>query len=78
MKERLQQMALEISERYSGTEIICDHQVLKTFNIFKDLVVYFDLFHEGKHELALEILTKIKLVPLNMHDLDICVQNFKK
>lgn len=71
-------MALEISERYSGSEFVCDPQILKTFNIFKDLVVYFDLFHEGKHELALEILSKIKLVPLTMHDLDHCVQNFKK
>lgn len=78
IKERLQQMAMELNDRYTGSEIICDAQVMKSFNIFKDLVVYFDLYHENKQELALEILAKTKLVPLSMNDLELCIQNFKK
>lgn len=78
MKERLQQLALELSERYYGSEISCDQKVLKTFNIFKDLVVFFNLYHENKHEMALEILAKTKLVPLSLNELDICLNNFKK
>jgi nuclear pore complex protein Nup93 len=78
IKERLQQMALDLSDRYIGTEVICDGQIMKTFNIFKDLLVYFDLYHENKQELAIEILAKTKLVPLSMNDLEMCVQNFKK
>ena len=78
MKERLQQLALELSDRYNGTEINCDPQVLKTFKIFKDLVVFFNFYHENKHEMALEILSKTKLVPLSINELDVCVNNFKK
>ena len=78
MKERLQQLALELSDRYYGSEINCDPHVVKTFNIFKDLVVFFNLYHENKHEMALEILTKTKLVPLSLNELDVCVNNFKK
>lgn len=78
MKERLQQLTMEISERYRSIEINCDPQILKTFNVFKSLMAFFDCYHSAKHEDALEILGQTKLVPLSMNDLEICVQNFKK
>lgn len=78
MKERLQSLTIEVSERYRSTEITCDPQVLKTFNIFKSLMAFFECYHENQHEQALEILGQMKLIPLSMSDLDICVQNFKK
>jgi hypothetical protein len=78
MKERLQMLTLEVSERYRSTEINCDPQVLKTFNVFKSLMAFFECYHEKKHDEALEILGQTKLVPLSMADLDVCVQNFKK
>lgn len=78
MKERLQMLILEVSERYRATEINCDPQVMKTFNVFKSLMAFFECYHEKKHEEALEILGQTKLVPLTMSDLDVCVQNFKK
>lgn len=78
MKERLQMLTMEVSERYRSTEVNCDPQILKTFNVFKSLMAFFECYHEKKHEEALEILGKTKLVPLSMSDLDVCVQNFKK
>lgn len=78
MKERLKTITLEISDRYRSMEINCDPHVLKTFNVFKNLMAFFECYHEQKHEEALEILGQTKLVPLSMNDLDICVQNFKK
>jgi nuclear pore complex protein Nup93 len=78
MKERLQQLTVEISERYRSMEINCDPQILKTFNVFKSLMAFFECYHDSKHEEALEILGQTKLVPLSMNDLDVCVQNFKK
>lgn len=78
MKERLQIIALEVNERYRTKDISCDQQVMKTFNILKSLMEFFQYYHENKHEEALDILAQTKLVPLNMNDLDICVQNFKK
>jgi nuclear pore complex protein Nup93 len=78
MKERLQALTAEVSERYRSSEITCDPQVMKTFNVFKSLMAFFECYHENKHEEALEILAQTKLVPLSMNDLDVCVQNFKK
>lgn len=78
MKDRLQTITLEINERYRSLEVNCDPQVMKTFNVFKSLMAFFECYHENKHEEALEILGQTKLIPLNMSDLDVCVQNFKK
>lgn len=78
MKERLQMITMEVSERYRSMEINCDPQVLKTFNVFKSLMAFFERYHEKKYDEALEILGQTKLVPLSMTDLDVCVQNFKK
>ncbi|KAG5670116.1 hypothetical protein PVAND_000399 [Polypedilum vanderplanki] len=78
VKERLQQITMEVNERYRSKEISCDPQVLKTFNILRNLMDFFQCYHDNKHEDALEILAQTKLVPLSMNDLDVCVQNFKK
>jgi nuclear pore complex protein Nup93 len=78
IKERLQILTNEVSERYRATEVTCDPQVLKTFSIFRSLMTFFECYHESKHEEALEILNQTKLIPLSMNDLDVCVQNFKK
>jgi nuclear pore complex protein Nup93 len=78
MKERLLHLVMEVSERYRSTELNCDPQILKTFNVFKSLMAFFECYHDKKHEEALEILGQTKLVPLSMSDLDVCVQNFKK
>ncbi|CAG9807920.1 unnamed protein product [Chironomus riparius] len=78
MKERLQTISLEISERYRSKEITCDPQIMKTFNTLKILMQFFQHYHDNKHEEALEILAQTKLVPLHMKDVDVCVQNFKK
>lgn len=78
MKERVQMITMEVSDRYRAREIFCDQQVMKTFNILKSLMDFFQCYHDNQHEEALEVLAKMKLVPLNMSELDICVQNFKK
>lgn len=61
-----------------GVNINCDPQIISTFTTLKDLVTFFDCYHEKKYELALETLGKAKLVPLSINDLEICVHNFKR
>lgn len=78
MKERLQHLTVEISDRYQSMNVTVDPQVQKTFNIFKSLTAFFQCYHDNNHEEALDILGQTKLIPLSMSDLDICVQNFKK
>lgn len=69
---------MEISERYRSKDIVCDPQVLKSFNTLKILLQFFQCYYDGKHEDALQVLAQTKLVPLSMNDVDMCVQNFKK
>lgn len=78
MRERTYMKALEFSERYADAELLCDSNIRATFFTLRDLVKFFDEYHEQKFQLALETLNKLKLVPLNMNDLELCVNNFKR
>lgn len=78
LRERLQLKAIEFSNRYAGTDLNCDAKVWATFITLRDLVKFFDEYHEKKYQLALETLATTKLVPLNMADLETCVNNFKR
>jgi nuclear pore complex protein Nup93 len=78
LRERLQIKSNEITQRMRGDDIHCDAQTYTTFNILKNLVLFFDFFNDNQHQAALEILESIKLVPLTMAELESCVQNFRR
>lgn len=78
LRERLYVKALEFSERYADAELHCDSNVRATFSALRDLVKFFDEYHEQKYQLALETLSQLRLVPLNVNELEICVNNFKR
>lgn len=78
MRDRLYTKAVEFSKRYADTELHCDTNIRATFFTLRDLVVFFDAYHEQKYELALETLNKLNLVPLNVNELEKCVNNFKR
>lgn len=78
MRERLYVRALEFTERFADAEHHCDSNVRATFSTLRDLVKFFDEYHEQKYQLALETLSQLKLVPLSVKDLEICVNNFKR
>lgn len=76
LRERLQIIANEFTDRYDGIQ--CDVQTISTFTTLRNLVLFFDQYHEKDYQLALETLSITKLVPLGMNDLDSCVHNFKR
>lgn len=78
LRDRLHTKAIEFSERYADTEIHCDSNVRVTFFTLRDLVKFFDEYHEQKYQLALETLSQLKLVPLSMNNMELCVNNFKR
>lgn len=78
LRERLHMMTVEIFQRYAGENLMCDSETLSTFTTLRDLLEFFDMYHEKKFQLALEKLAKTKLVPLSVDDMDICLQNFKR
>lgn len=78
LRERLFTKSIEYSKRYADTELHCDSNIRATFFTLRDLVVFFDAYHEQKFDMALETLNKLNLVPLNVNDLEKCVNNFKR
>ena len=78
LRERLYLKALEFTERYADVELHCDSNIRATFFALRDLVKFFDEYHEQKYQLALETLGQLKLVPLSTNELEICVNNFKR
>lgn len=78
LRERLAVMACDFSERLRGNRIECEPQTIATFNLLNQLVNFFDYYHEKKYQLGLEVLAQTKLVPLNVSELDECINNFKR
>ncbi|XP_050082898.1 nuclear pore complex protein Nup93-1-like [Anopheles aquasalis] len=78
LRDRVQRMANEFGGRYTGAEKNCDSQTWSTFTLLKELATFFDYYHGKNYQSAMEILERIKLVPLRMADLDATVHNFKR
>ncbi|XP_053681356.1 nuclear pore complex protein Nup93-1-like [Anopheles nili] len=78
LRERVQRMANDFTVRYTGAEKNCDPQTWATFSLLKELAAFFDCYHGKNHQSAMDILERIKLVPLRMSDLDAAVNNFKR
>ncbi|XP_055914053.1 nuclear pore complex protein Nup93-1-like [Eupeodes corollae] len=78
LRERLQVLASDFSDRLRGNKIECEPQIIATFNLLNELVQFFDFYHEKKYHLALEVLANTKLVPMSMNDLEDSINNFKR
>lgn len=77
LRERLQLKAHELANRYNSYDINCEAQIINTFNLLRDLATFFDQYHDNNFMYATEVLEKIKLVPLNMSQIEACVNTFK-
>lgn len=78
LRERVEVLAKELFERYSGDDFKCDVKTITTFTLLCELLRFFDQYHEKKFQLAMETLSHTKLIPLTVADLDACVQRFKE
>lgn len=76
-RERLQILAEELAFRYVGDSFKCSRQIYTTFYILKDLLNFFDHYHNGQYVLALEAIQKLQIIPLSMNEVDEKVSNFK-
>lgn len=77
LRDRLQIKAQELSVRYTSEELTANSKLIKTFNLLRQLGNFFDQYYENNHQLALEILEKLNIIPLNMAQLEDSINNFK-
>lgn len=79
LRDRLHATAVAISQRYAGTDQQhCDAQTMSTFVMLRRLVTFFDQYHGGEHQAALQTLGGLQLVPLRLADMELCVHTFKR
>lgn len=78
LRERLQRKSEELGERYSREGYRCSGEVATSFRILRILVEFFDYYHTKQFTLALKVIIDSRLVPLQLSDLQECVNSFKK
>ncbi|OAF69990.1 nucleoporin [Intoshia linei] len=57
-------VATLVAERYKSNGYHIDDDIICTFYFILDLMTFFDTYNEGKYTNALEIIKRIKLIPL--------------
>ncbi|KAK7873073.1 hypothetical protein R5R35_000357 [Gryllus longicercus] len=78
VRARLQELAASVSARYEGQHISCSSQTSSAFFTLRDLLVFFDQYNAGEHQLALETISRAKLIPLSMAEMEERVGNFRR
>lgn len=76
-RDRLQRQAVDIAKRYRANGHSAGSENTSAFFLLLDLMTFFDLFHAKKYDEALDIVTKIKIVPLSQGEIDLMVSNFR-
>lgn len=70
LRSRLQLMANEISLRYQGIAIQVPAELIAGFYTLRDLMVFFDQFHNEQYQTALRTIADSKLLPLQVKEVD--------
>ena len=77
-REKVEQIALTLAERYALLGHCAGNQVSATFFLLLDLMTFFTYYHRQSLHDALNTISKLNVVPLSQQELDTRVQDFKK
>ena len=74
-RDRMQRQAVDVAKRYrsNGFKATDDG----SFFLLLDLMTFFDLFHSKKYDEALDIISKIRIIPLAQSEIDSMVSTFR-
>lgn len=76
-RERLHRLAVSIAKRYKTEGHTASQDTTSTFFLLLDIMTFFDLFHVKKYDEAIDIITKIKIVPFSQSEIDLMVSTFR-
>ena len=60
----MQRLSFDIAKRYSAVGHTASKDTTSSFYLLLDLMTFFDAYHGEKFDDALDIITKLKIVPL--------------
>jgi nuclear pore complex protein Nup93 len=76
-RQRIQRLALSLAERYhKSPPNFVQKSAASTFFILVDLMTFFDEYHAGRHDNALLIIERMKIIPLYKEEIEPAVANF--
>lgn len=77
-RDRLQAMAFDLAQRYRTLGHTASQSRISTFYLLLDLMQFFDLYHAGQLDTALDVMQKLKLVPLRNDSVEERVAAFRQ
>uniref|UniRef100_A0A915IQH1 Nuclear pore protein n=1 Tax=Romanomermis culicivorax TaxID=13658 RepID=A0A915IQH1_ROMCU len=75
-RERYLTLATSIATRYRDSGHKSDEATAITFFQLMDITTFFDLFHENDYGSALDVMRRIRLLPLTVDEVDTFVKQF--
>jgi nuclear pore complex protein Nup93 len=76
-RDLLQSLALGIADRYKTQGVGGDRDVSGTFYLLLDIMTFFDQFHAKNYQDALDVIQRLRLVPLQADDVEQKVSTFR-
>jgi len=78
LRERLGQEAQRFSQLLASDSIEVEPKMKSSFALLQDLLIFFNFYHEGKFNAALEQLRQTQLMPNTTDDVEMCLANVKR
>jgi len=76
-RDRLQRQAVEIARRYRLFGTNASKEAAAGFFLLLDIMTFFDAFHSRLNDVAMDVISKIKIIPLIQNDVDMMVASFR-
>ncbi|XP_017083407.1 nuclear pore complex protein Nup93-1 [Drosophila eugracilis] len=78
LRDRLGTEAQRFSNLLDSDNIEVEPKMKSSFILLQDLLIFFNFYHEGKFNAALDQLRKTRLMPNTSNDVDACLANVKR
>ncbi|ALC46618.1 CG11092 [Drosophila busckii] len=78
LRARLSLEAERFATRLLVEQVDVEPKILASFTLLRDLLKFFDSFHEGQSVAAMQRLARTGLVPSNIQEVDSCLANAKR
>lgn len=77
-RDKLENLALKIANRYCEPEINAPRDVAGTFYLLLDLLTFFNYYHSNQYSEALDTIQKLKLLPFTLSEVEVKARDFNK
>lgn len=77
-RDKLENLALKIANRYCEPEINAPRDIAGTFYLLLDLMTFFNYYHSNQYNEALDTIQKLKLLPFTLSEVEVKAREFNK